>query len=121
MSLIVKLGFDPFQCGCADTAAVFQDEIARTLYLLWRRGHIVNGTFPKEVLAIAARIKAIHPETAKELSGCFSDMPGTQLLSAFMTPNFIPRDVKRFCPSALPYFTGEESIDYEIKMEPSAT
>lgn len=114
MALVVKLGFNPFQCGCADTAAVFRDEVARTLYLLWRREHITSDTFPQQVLGVASRIKTVRPKTAVELAECF------RCIWCDPLSNFHKEDIERFCPDALPYFTGEKKVEYEINLEPSA-
>jgi len=99
------LKFDPFDCGCEDTAACFRDDIARTLYLLWRRGHIVSQHFPKAVLAIALRIRRNNPTTPQQLRECFRVVPPM---------DFPGGDVRRFCDEAIPYFMGECSITYRL-------
>jgi hypothetical protein len=107
--MLMTLQFDPFDCDCEDTAVCFRDDVARILYLLWRSGHLVDKDFPVEVLEVARRIRQSGPGTVADLRECFR-------LSPYRPhPNFLRRDVDRFCLDALPYFTGEKGIDYEFQ------
>lgn len=102
--LVIRMGFDPLTCACEDTRAVFTDEIARTLYLLWRRNHITSDQFPRRCLQIARQIKSRRPATGLELSKCFP----------YWDVDFTTHDVAAFCPAAIPYFRGEQQITYEV-------
>lgn len=104
MSETVKLGFDPFTCDCEATKQVFQDSVAVSLYLLWRRSHIVNQHFANDVLRIVEAIRKREPKTAEELKRCFPRMNPYG--------NFPPADVNNFCEGALPYIAGEKVIKW---------
>jgi len=101
------LYFNPADCDDPITAVVFRLPVARTLYLLWRQGHIVSQHFSLAVLEIAYRIVETHPPTVEQLAACFRI--GTY------TPDFIRPDVQRFCERALPYFTGELTMGFRVE------
>src|SRR5687767_1553336 len=61
----MRLGFDPFKDETL--RQVFQDDTARTLYLLWRSYHITGDDFPHEVLPVAAVIRECKPTTTEDL------------------------------------------------------
>lgn len=104
----MRLAFDPTKADEA-TVEVFNNDIARTLYLLWRRGHIVSREFSRQVLGIAKAIGKARPGSAMELCRCFSwPCDGSNC-------DFLPDDVASFCAGALPFFNGEKTIDYEVK------
>ena len=100
--ITVRLGFDPL--ADAKTREIFADDTARTLYLLWRRGHIVSEYFPKDCLAIAARIRDAKPQSARELAECF---PWGMF-------DFTAGDIDRFCPEAIPFFRGKQKVDWTV-------
>jgi len=104
----VKLGFDPKTTKADRIDEVFADDVARTLWLTWRPSHIVNQYFGDDVLTIAKRIKKTPPTTVQQLRQCFY---GTGSGNA---TNFVSGDVERYCPLALPYFTGEKTVAYEV-------
>lgn len=99
MTDVVKLGFDPEQTF----GEMWRDDIARTLWLLWRQKHIVPVGFEGECQAVAQQIAKVKPTTAVQLIRCFP------ILSDYWTPN----DVERFAVDSLPYFTGDKSIGWE--------
>ena len=90
----------------AATAQVFKHRTARTLYLLWWPGHLVGPEFVALALGIGKLIDERDPQTAGELAMCFPVHGGH---------DFSANDVDRFCSEALPYFTGEKTVTYEIK------
>lgn len=100
----MSLGFDPFNCGCEKTAEVFRDDTARTLYLLWRSGHMASDEFPAVVLRIAKRISDLKPSTPAKLRLCFR-----------RSADFTPGDIREFCDVAVPFFTGEKTISYSVE------
>ncbi|KKN70611.1 hypothetical protein LCGC14_0428840 [marine sediment metagenome] len=108
--ITMKLHFDPSKSADPDVVATFRGEVAQTLYLLWRRGHIVSQGFFKEVLQIASRIKSEQPTTVTGLAECFG--------ARWMDPlsNFPKGDIETFCLEALPYFIGEQAITYKMEV-----
>lgn len=96
----IQLGFDPVEHFGYWWA---NDDEARTLWLLWRPGHIVSEGFETYCCHIADVIRRNKPKTPMELIKCFP------ALSDYWTPG----DVERFATGALPYFTGEKSIGWE--------
>lgn len=112
--ITMKLAFDPNESDDPDVIAIFRDEDARTLYLLWRRGHIVSQGFPQEVLQIASRIKSERPTTVNGLTECF----GVRWTDPHS--NFPKGSIEAFCSEALPYFVGEQVITYKVSEKPTA-
>jgi hypothetical protein len=98
--------FDPFDCGCSDVTAIFRDDAARTLYLLWRRGHIVSENFAIRVREIAERIRCRAPKTVEELVLMFPRGP----------MDFPRKDVEEFCAEFLDYFTGSRTVEYRVEL-----
>lgn len=111
----LTLGFDPLTSEDVSTRAIFSraclDTIAVTLYLLWRYNHLTSKEFPAEVIRIAIRIRELKPTNAETLKLCFR---GASRL------DFSPGDVETFCESAIPYFTGEKTISYQVKVPQSS-
>ena len=107
----VTLYFNPLLRD-ATLSYVFCDTTCRTLYLLWRVSHIVDENFPRYVIEVAKTIRKRMPKSVDDLADCFPR------LHVYWTP----RDVREFSEHALPYFTGEASIDYEVSidLEPEA-
>jgi hypothetical protein len=99
---VVKLGFDPEHNQ--ELQAVFADDIARTLWLLWRPGHLVGQDFGELCLSVAWKIRCNEPKTVADLRRCFPT------LHSYWTSN----DVASFCKTALPWFTGERQITFEV-------
>lgn len=99
----IQLHFDPLEDPA--TARVFADDVARTLYLLWRRGHMVGDGFPDRVFRIARQIKKSLPQTASELAKCF-------IWEVRAGTDFTQSDVDKFCTDAIPFFIGEKIITY---------
>jgi hypothetical protein len=100
---VMHLKFDPQ--SDPDVAEVFADDIARTFYLTWRCGHIVDKEyFLLSCLRVAANIRVRQPKTERELFDCIP-------CSVY---NISERDVLRFVPEYLPYVLGQAQIGYEI-------
>ena len=106
----VVLGFNPAETKGTedDVSGVFKDEVARTLWLTWKQGHITNQYFVGEVFEIASAIRKAHPKTVEALRKCFS--------VRWMNPstNFMRTDMNGYMPEALPFFTGEKTVTYTI-------
>lgn len=95
----VLLAFDPVRAF----GAMWQDCEARTMWLLWRPGHMVPEGFESMCLQIGAKIRREKPTTVEALISCFPTV------SDYWTN----RDLQEFAPGALPFFTGAKSIDWE--------
>ncbi len=107
----VSLNFDPTDSKKdIDTAKVFKHRTARTLYLLWRPGHLVGPGFAGLALQVGKFIDKCDPQTAEELAMCF---PTTRFPIASCC-EFSQYDIDLFCAEALPYFTGKKTVTYEI-------
>jgi len=102
----IKITFDPSHTT-GHLRNVFDDDVARTLWLLWKRGHLTNDDFSEECVVVADRIRESKPETAEELARCFPtlDPRGS---------NFTAGDVERFTAKYLGFFTGDDSVEYEV-------
>ena len=105
----VKLNFDPSKTKEDQIAKIFADETARTLWLTWRPYHIVNQYFGREVIERARKIKKEKPTTVFALSRCLRSSHFSSGRS-----NFIEADIDKWCPIALPFFTGEKVVSYEV-------
>lgn len=99
----VTLLFDPYKNE--DLKVLFEDDIARTLWLLWRPGHIVGDDFTDLCMSVARRIRENQPKTVDKFRGCF---PTSHHY-------WMPNDVQGFCETALPWFTGEREIGFKIQ------
>ena len=101
----VTLKFDPTASEHPDTAELFRHRTARTLYLLWRPGHLVGPGFAALALRVGKLIDQQKPRTAENLAACFP---------VAACREFSQGDVDRFCPEALLYFLGEKTVTYEV-------
>lgn len=102
----VVLAFDPF--ANEETAEVFNDDLARTIYLLWRRKHIISDGFAFEVLGIAKNLREIKPATPEAAERAFP---------TWAYGNFGLGDVKTFCREHFEYLTGEKTAEWEIRRD----
>lgn len=103
---IVRLAFDPRESN-ERTRECFRNPIARTMWLLWRPGHLVSSDFADYCLEIARRIERQKPQTVEVLKRCISPSIGYYV-------DFSEFDVNEFCPEALPFFQGLKSVDYQV-------
>ena len=101
----VKIGFDIERNP--DTRDVWAHPEARVLALLWRPCHIICDPYWEETLAIGKAIAAAKPRTVEDLSRVFSTRN-------FRHSNYTGHDVAEFVTEALPFFTGERQVEYEI-------
>lgn len=105
----VALAFDPF-AGNADAmiSSIFADTTARTLWLLWKSGHVTGDGFNDDVLRIARKIRETKPQTPHALGECFPTRFGGPM------QNFVASDVAKFAAEALPFFTGERTVTFKV-------
>jgi hypothetical protein len=61
----------------------------------------------KETLEIGKAIEAVKPENKADLRRCFPNC-------GWPSSNYVGSDVEEFIDEALPFFTGEQSVSYEI-------
>ena len=99
----IKINFDPEDVP--EIRDIWNCDMARMLWLLWKAGHITNQYFNYETLAIGTKIEELRPRTNAGLQNCFG----------FSASNYSAGDVFDFCNLALPYFTGEKNVDFEIE------
>ena len=102
--MIIKIAFDPTESKEPLTKEVFEDKISRTLWLLWRRNHIVCQNFNKEVLEQAKLIKRFRPSSDLDLFDRLRHLS-----------NFTRGDLFNFCrDDVCQYFYGNKTVEYEI-------
>lgn len=112
--ITMQLEFDPAVSEDPLIAGVFQNDVACTLYLLWRRTHIVGTEFADDVLQIAERVGAL-PKRPTEVAviQCFDPVIGVH---PGLSRNFLKRDVVEFAATYLPYIRGDKQIRYEVNV-----
>lgn len=103
-SLPLKLKFIPETIP--ELKPILASKHAWTLWLLWKSRHVVNQFFNDEVLAIAAQIDKLKPQTDGELRTCMGAGLGHT--------NFLREDIYTFAREAIPFFTGEAELKTEI-------
>jgi len=104
----VTLTFDPARSDNPLIRAVFEDDIARNLWLGVKQSHLTNQYFNEGCLRIAAWIKKQKtPLTESALTGFLwnYDMIGTA--------------ENDFAKKLLPFATGEKAITYTISPTPN--
>lgn len=105
--IVMRLSFDPTkvvpEAVDNDLALVFANDTARTIYLLWRRNHIIDQHFPRFCLEVAKRIEKLKPRIPEEYARCFPRGSGP-----------IHDDILRFAEVLGPFLTGEKEITYVI-------
>ena len=108
----MRLSFHPFADKGSVLAKVFGDDTARTLYLLWRRDHIIGKQFVEQVWDVAQQIKIRKPATPEELAECFFD--GTSVRGAEFGRE--PGDVRRWCHDVWLFFVEgtTHTVDYTV-------
>jgi hypothetical protein len=101
---MMVLNFDPN--SDPDIRGCFKDDTARTLYLLWRRGHIVGEDFAVDCLSVATRISQLSIVTVDSLISCFPRGPGLDW--------GMPADVRAFCERYLDFFAGGSKVTWTL-------
>jgi hypothetical protein len=106
LQLPIKLKFDPMKNE--DTRRIFSHRQAKTLYLLWRFGHITNQHFNDECWRNGLRLEKIFPKNATAL------VNHRILASQLCGSNFNWHDSSKFAQWALPFFQNHIDIDYIV-------
>lgn len=99
----VELAFDPKESG-EGIKTIFEDNIARTLWLSWRTGHIVSQYFLFDCWNSACRIKECAPPIME-----------ADLIRCISGADFGFEDVKRWAPKAVKFF-NEVKLRYVVKV-----
>ena len=111
---VMRLAFDPHKSGgegAADLRAVFNDPLARALWLTFRSNHIVDQHFSQACLSAVKLIRAAQPSTAEALLACMRPTPGGRYAGDH---HFIGSDMPAFVEAFLPYVTGQAKIYYQV-------
>ena len=90
---------------------VFRDEVAKSLWLLIKAGHLTNQHFPEWCIYTAMRIRATNPRTPQDLFLLFR---GTNF--AFGGGFFLGtwEDNGKFLTRILQAVTGERPVKYKV-------
>jgi len=107
----LSLPFDP-KDGDKEIKKIFEDDLARTLWLGIRQGHIVQSNFKKAILAYAKVIRPIKDQESFGAKELFSILSGSHKRSQFRV---IGESEKLFVEELLPFIKGEKTIKFEIK------
>ncbi|MFZ2226378.1 MAG: hypothetical protein WA064_01970 [Candidatus Moraniibacteriota bacterium] len=109
----VKILFDPAVDG-GEIQKIFSDDVARTLWLGIRQGHIIERNFKRDILCCAEAIKVLIEKDKLDAEKLF------RILSGFAGPPYchiIGSAERDFAKELLPFVKGEKVINYEIKTE----
>ncbi len=102
----VTFTFDPFNSDNTPIKAVFEDELARTIWIAIKRNHIVDQHFNKRCLIIAKMIRK-HPHiTGKQLNHCLC-----------WDYNVIGCKEETVGDEILPFILGDKIFEIEYKIE----
>jgi hypothetical protein len=101
----IQLGFEPDDVTDPQLQAVIADPIAWAIWLLWRPCHIVSQHFNKNVLAAAADIRRLKPQTMRDYVRCFHGC------------DFPHKCVDDWISQAYPFLIGADKIRIEVKVK----
>ena len=107
----LSLPFDPSD-GDAEIRKIFDDDLARTLWLGIRQGHIVEKNFKKAILAYTEVIRPIKDQESFGAKELFDILSGSHKRSRFRV---IGESEKTFVEELLPFIKGGKAIKFEIK------
>lgn len=101
----VKFAFDPMKSDNPEIIAVFNDDLAKTIWIAIKRNHLVSESFNKNCLRLASELRKTKNRniTGKQLNDYLSwlDMIGTK-----------EDDVG---DKILPYIRGEQKFKIVVK------
>ena len=100
----MTLKFDPL--SDPEVAMVFNNRLATTFYLLWRRTHVVSDEFAAAVNRITGRLENMDPPITSQdvVHAIRPEISGAS--------DFSWGDAERFSIEALPYLNGSASITW---------
>lgn len=107
----LSLPFDPKNSD-DEIRKIFNDDLARTLWLGIRQGHIAEKNFKKAILACAEVIRPIKDQESFDAKELFDILSGSHKRSRFRV---IGESEKLFAEELLPFIKGEKTIKFEIK------
>lgn len=95
----MSLGFDPDSLD-GELREIFNDAIARTIWMGVRCGHLAGPNFDTQCLTAAERFRRNPPSNSEELMAIIDPMTG---------------HFNAECATALfPYVTGEVTLEYRV-------
>ena len=104
--IVIPINFDPTKAG-QTVQRIFHDKACRTLWLLWKRTHIVGQHFDDDVLTIGIKM------------GCLNTpMANPNKVKCFFFPNqgdFTDLHVQAFITENIKYF-DDSRLDFELVM-----
>lgn len=107
-TMTIKTTFNPDKLTAADGKIkdIFNNETARKLWCLWKRGHIVSQHFDDAVLEIAQRIDELPFVTVQGLINSFQ---------VYRYHDFTDSDVANFVGDYVFYFSNP--LEYPLTIE----
>lgn len=99
----MKLTFDPNESPLKD---IFEHDFGRTVWLLWRRNHIVSDQFNFAIRELMRRWDNLKPESAEKLAHIWP-INGV---------DFSREDVRQFCESHWQNMQDPTTVTYEIAL-----
>ena len=109
----LRLGFDPQKAADLPFQQVFGDEIAKSLWLMIKPGHIVDATFESWCLLTASFIRTQTLATPEELHRLIRPAPPyLPTDNRFLSENW--EDSREWLERLLKAIDGSEPIRYEV-------
>ena len=115
MKLPVILKFDPDKASVPEVREIFQDEVARTIWMGFRMHHIVSQYFNHNVLDFVKRIRSAGIESIT-VEGIMSILMegGYYVNNDLRTGTF--DEMRKFWEMMLPFIKGEKEMTYVTKV-----
>ena len=106
----IKLGFDPTNPTNPIIKEVFENRVARNVWIGFKRGHLTSQFFNEDCLKIAKAVETENPETATELVKLFSRV-GTD--GVFKWTQWNEESQLKTVAGLMPYVIGDQDFEYE--------
>jgi hypothetical protein len=97
----MKLSFDPNESQLKD---IFEHDFGRTVWLLWRRNHIVSDRFNDAIRELMRRWDNLKPESPERLAHFWP----------INSVDFSREDVQQFCDACWGNLVETESVTYAV-------
>jgi hypothetical protein len=110
----VVLAFDPKKSQDEDLKKVFSDDMARTLWLGVKSGHLTDSNFNRNCLTYAKIIRDFKKKESMTADLLF------RILSGFARgpgQNIIGGAEASFAAELLPFINGEKTIGFTVKVK----